>query len=56
LAEEWADIETGELGWSAFEEFFFDVVEGEVKVSEMPTDRAPRFIQESEDGKVEYRK
>lgn len=56
LASRFVDPETGELGsWEAFREFFYDVTEGEVKVTELPTSRAPKFIQQSEDGSVERR-
>lgn len=55
LAENWADAETGELGWRAFRDYFYDIEEGEVDVSEMPVDKAPQFIQKLDDGTVESR-
>lgn len=55
LAEGWVDVETGEVGWSAFLDHFYDVEEGKVRVSEMPVDRAPKYIQQSPDGEPQKR-
>lgn len=48
MAEDFVDRETGEVGYAAFETRFYDVEEGETEVKEMPWDRAPKFIQDSE--------
>lgn len=48
IASEFVDTETGEVGWSAFEARFFDVEEGDIEVREMPADKAPKFINETE--------
>lgn len=56
LAEGWVDQDTGEVGWAPFAERFLDVTEGEVKVTEMPADKAPKFIQAVPEGEVEHRK
>lgn len=55
LAEGWVDPETGEVGWSAFAERYLDVTTGDVKVTELPRIKAPKYIAESEDGTVTKR-
>jgi hypothetical protein len=55
LGDHWIDRETGEVGYEAFEAHFMDVERGAVKVSEMPTRKAPKFIQNVDDGEVEKR-
>jgi hypothetical protein len=55
VGDHWCNRETGEVGWSAFEDYFLDVEVGEVSVSEMPANKAPKFIQNAPDRIVEKR-
>jgi hypothetical protein len=55
LGDHWIDRETGEVGYEAFEAHFMEVERGAVKVSEMPTRKAPKFIQNWADGEPEHR-
>jgi len=55
VGDHWCNGETGEVGWSAFEDYFLDVTVGEVAVKEMPANKAPKFIREWADRIVEKR-
>lgn len=50
IADGYVDPDTGEIGYDAFEARFYDVELGETKVTELPADKAPQFIQKSEEG------
>lgn len=52
LADLYVDEETGEVGWDAFVDRFLHVETGEVAVSEMPTHKAPQYVQKAPDGQV----
>lgn len=55
VADGWLNEETGEVGWGGFRDYFYDVEEGDVRVSEMPASKAPKFISQADDGVVQKR-
>jgi len=54
IAEEYADRETGEMGWYVFRDEFLDVKVGPPSLTVMPTTiaSAPKFLVEAEEGEV----